>query len=106
MFACHHLPPRISRLRPPVPLQRMGISTEMSHVCLLHRPLPYISYSCCILPWCHLQRMGISTAVPPDRTLEYAGHYAAAARATAQALGLPLVDLYEQLQAVPGWRDW
>uniref|UniRef100_A0A383VB09 SGNH hydrolase-type esterase domain-containing protein n=1 Tax=Tetradesmus obliquus TaxID=3088 RepID=A0A383VB09_TETOB len=51
------------------------------------------------------KRMGISTAVPPDRTLEYAGHYAAAARATAQALGLPLVDLYEQLQAVPGWRD-
>jgi hypothetical protein len=62
---------------------------------LLCRPLP------CSL----LQRMGITTAVPPDRTLEYAQQYAAAAKDTAQQLSLPVVDLYGQLQEVQGWRD-
>jgi hypothetical protein len=49
--------------------------------------------------------MGISHAVPPDRSLEYAQQYAAAVKATAQQHSLPFVDLYQQLQAVPGWRD-
>ncbi|KAF6252036.1 putative esterase [Scenedesmus sp. NREL 46B-D3] len=51
------------------------------------------------------KRMGITTAVLPDRTLEYAQQYAAAVRDTAQQLSLPVVDLFAQLQQEPGWRD-
>jgi hypothetical protein len=49
--------------------------------------------------------MGITTAVPPDRTLEYAQQYAAAVKDAAQQHSLPVVDLVQQLQAVQGWRD-
>jgi hypothetical protein len=49
--------------------------------------------------------MGITAAVPPDRSLEYAQQYAAAVVAAGQQHSLPVVDLYQQLQAVQGWRD-
>lgn len=51
------------------------------------------------------KKMGITTAVPPDRTLEHAQQYAAAVKALGRKLQLPVVDLYAQLQQVPGWRD-
>eukprot|EP00775_Hariotina_reticulata_P015398 gene15398-biopygen16972 len=49
-------------------------------------------------------RMGISTPILPDRTLEHAGLYAAAVKALGAKLELPVVDLYSKLQEYPGWE--
>ncbi|KAF8059122.1 GDSL esterase/lipase [Scenedesmus sp. PABB004] len=52
------------------------------------------------------QRMGITTPVPPDRTLEASRVYADAAVSalSAGADAVPVLDLHTALQVVPDWR--
>lgn len=41
----------------------------------------------------------------PERTLEMAGKYATAAKEVASKRGLPSLDLWTKLQAVPNWQS-
>ena len=41
----------------------------------------------------------------PERTNEVAGAYAAACRAVAAELGVPCVDAWTRMQALPAWRE-
>lgn len=50
------------------------------------------------------QKMSITTPVPPDRTLAYMQPYAAAVADIGKQAGVPVVDLFNRLQAVPGWQ--
>jgi len=51
-----------------------------------------------------LQKMGVSTPVPPDRSLEHAQEYAAAVLDLGKQLQLPVVDLFSRLQLIPDWQ--
>jgi hypothetical protein len=51
------------------------------------------------------QKMGISTPVPPDRTNEHTQQYAAAVVELGKQAGVPVVDLFNSLQDVPGWQN-
>jgi lysophospholipase L1-like esterase len=51
-----------------------------------------------------VQKMGVSTPVEPDRTLEYTQQYAAAVLDLGRQLQVPVVDLFHKLQHTPGWQ--
>lgn len=53
----------------------------------------------------NVQREGVSEATSiPERTNEFTGQYAAAVRQLAGSLGLPVLDLWTELQQHAGWQ--